>query len=206
MNPAIYGIMDRIDSLQANVYLEMMFDKDTKDNFNLIDEIQKPQVICFRIPDSMFVSQSEKDTYCIYWMTKIWFALKLRKNYYAEKDLVKVNIIIDELYQVERCEEFVRSILSQMPKFNARMILSCHHINQLTSIKDEILNANGSYVLISGCSKQNFNALKEEMYPFELNDLMNLKKFTSLNVIKLEDGYYNFVTSLPKPLNSKHVL
>jgi hypothetical protein len=206
MNPAIYGIMDRIDSLQANTYMELMFSKDTKDNFNLIDEMQKPQIICFRMPECMFMSPSEKDSYCTYWMSKIWFALKLRKGYYEEKDLVKVNIIIDELYQVERCEEFVRSILSQIPKFNARIILSCHHINQLTSVKDELLNANGSYVLISGCSKQNYNILKEEMYPFTLEDLMNLKKFTSLNVIKMEDSYYSFVTALPKPLNPKRLL
>jgi hypothetical protein len=206
MNPAIYGIMDRIDSLQANTYMELMFEKDTRHNFNLINQMQKAQIICFRMPERMFKTKSEKDTYCTYWMSKIWFALKLRQSYYDEKELVKVNIIIDELYQVERCEEFVREILSQLPKFNARIILSCHHINQLTSVKDELLNANGSYILISGCSKQNYYALKEEMYPYELDDIMNLKKFTSLNVIKLEDGYYNFVTTLPKPLNNKHVL
>lgn len=205
-NPAIYGIMDRIDSLQANTYMELMFEKDTKDNINLIDEMQKPQVICFKMPEDMFKTKSEKDSYCTYWMSKIWFALKLRKSYCDDKDLVKVNIIIDELYQVEHCEEFVNEILSQLPKFNARIILSCHHINQLTSVKDELLNANGSYVLIAGCSKQNYNALKEEMYPFVLDDLMSLKEFHSLNLIKLEDGYYNFVTKLPKPLNPKHVL
>jgi hypothetical protein len=48
--------------------------------------------------------------------------------------------------------------------------------------------------------------MKEEMYPFTLEDLMGLKKFHSINVIKLSDGYYNFVTKLPKPLNPKHVL
>src|SRR5690606_6520374 len=113
------------------------------------------------MPENMFTSQSEKDTFTTYWMSKIWLALKLRKSYIPEKDLIKVNIIIDELYQVERCEEFVRSILSQVPKFNARIILSCHHINQLTNVKDELLNANGSYVFIAGCSKQNYTALKE---------------------------------------------
>lgn len=205
-NPAIYGIMDRIDSLQANTYMELMFEKDTQDNFNIIDEMQKAQVICFRMPEVMFKTETEKDIYCTYWMSKIWFALKLRQSYYKDKDLTKVNIIIDELYQVERCEEFVKDILSQMPKFNARMILSCHYIDQLTAVKNELLNANGSYVLIAGCSKQNYTALKEEMYPHTLEDLMGLKKFQALNVIKLGDGYYSFITSLPKPLNPKHVL
>jgi hypothetical protein len=204
-NPAISGILDRIDALQANTYMEMMLEKDTKDNFNLIDEMQKPQIICFRMPDHMFKTKPETDAYTTYWMSKIWYALKLRKSYYPEEKLVKVNVIIDEIYQVPHCEEFVKDILSQVPKFNARIILSCHHLNQLTAVRDELLNANGSYVLIAGCSKQNYHVLKEEMYPFGLDDLMGLKQFHSLNVIKMEDSYCNFVTKLPPPLK-KHLL
>lgn len=204
-NPAIAGILDRIDALQANTYMEMMLEKDTKDNFNLIDEMQKPQIICFRMPEVMFKNKTEKDPYTTYWMSKIWYALKLRQSYYDEKELVKVNIIIDEIYQIPHCEEFVREILSQVPKFNARIILSCHHLNQLTSVRDELLNANGSYILIAGCSKQNYHTLKEEMYPFGLDDLMGLKQFHSLNIIKMGDSYCNFVTKLPNPLK-KHIL
>jgi hypothetical protein len=204
-NPAIAGILDRVDALQANTYMELMFEKGTKDNFNLIDEMQNNQIICFRMPEKMFKTKTEKDAYCTYWMSKIWYALKLRQSYYDEKDLVKVNIIIDEIYQVPHCEEFVKDILSQVPKFNARIILSCHHLNQLTAVRDELLNANGSYVLIAGCSKQNYNVLKEEMYPFGLEDLMGLKQFHSLNIVKMGDSYCNFVTKLPEPLK-RHLL
>lgn len=199
-NSAIGGIMDRVGALKQNTYMELMLKKDCKNNINLIDEIQKNQIICFRMPEHMFSTQSEKDAYCTYWMTKIWLALKCRKAYISDNKHVKLNIIVDELYQVPHCQEFIRSKLSQMAKFNCKMVISCHYLNQLKIIRDELKSANSSYMLISGCDKDNYKELKEELDPFTLEDLLRLKKFNSLNLIKLGDGFLSFVTKLPRPL------
>lgn len=199
-NTAIGGIMDRIGALKQNTYMELMLKKDCRNNINLIDEIQKNQTICFRMPEHMFSTQSEKDAYCTYWITKIWLALKCRKAYIDDNKHVKLNIIVDELYQVPHCQEFIRSKLSQMAKFNCKMIISCHYLNQIKIIRDELKSANSSYMLISGCDKDNYKELKEELEPFTLDDLLRLKKFNSLNLIKLGDGFRSFVTKLPSPL------
>lgn len=199
-NSAIGGIMDRVGALKQNTYMELMLKKDCKNNINLIDEIQKNQIICFRMPEHMFSTQSEKDAYCTYWMTKIWLALKCRKAYISDNKHVKLNIIVDELYQVPHCQEFIRSKLSQMAKFNCKMVISCHYLNQIKIIRDELKSANSSYMLISGCDKDNYKELKEELDPFTLEDLLRLKKFNSLNLIKLGDGFRSFVTKLPRPL------
>lgn len=55
-------------------------------------------------------------------------------------------------------------------------------------------------MLISGVDKDNFKELKEELSPYELEDLLNLKRYNSLNLIKYEDGYSKFITQLPKPI------
>ena len=52
-------------------------------------------------------------------------------------------------------------------------------------------------MLLAGCGKDNFNSLKEELDPYELEDLMNLKRYHSLNLIKIGDGYSKFITKLP---------
>ena len=52
-------------------------------------------------------------------------------------------------------------------------------------------------MLIAGCSKDNYNELKEELEPYELEDLLNLKRYYSLNLIKTNDGYSKFITKLP---------
>lgn len=53
-------------------------------------------------------------------------------------------------------------------------------------------------MLIAGCGKDNYSELKEELEPYTLEDLIGLKRYTSLNLIKTDDGYAKFITELPK--------
>lgn len=201
MTPAINGIMDRLENLKTNTYMELMLKKDCSNNINLLEEIQKNQVICLRMPERMFSTEAEKDAYCTYWMSKIWLAVKFRDDYMPREKQVKVNLIIDELSQVEYCENFVRSKLSQMAKFNCKTILSCHYLNQIKIIRSELRSASASYMLIAGCDKENYDELKHELEPYTVEDLLRLKEFNSLNLIKLGDGYAKFVTHLPDKLS-----
>jgi len=187
----ISGIMDRIDKLQQNAYMEMMFEKSCDDNINLIDEMGKSQVICIRIPDSMFPTLTDKDVYCTYWITKIWLALQLRKSD------IKVNIVVDELYQVPHCQDFIRSKLSQMAKYHAKMIISAHYLEQIPIIRNELKAANSSYILISGADKDNYKELKDELQPYTVDDLLCLKRYHALCLIKIADGYARFTVKLP---------
>lgn len=87
-----------------------------------------------------------------------------------------------------------------MAKFSGKMIISCHYLGQIGIIRNELKAANASYMLISGCNKDNFNELKDELYPYTIEDLLNLKRYHSLNLIKINDGYAKFITRLPKPI------
>jgi hypothetical protein len=196
----IVGIIDRLNKLEANTYMELMLKKSTEHNINLVDEMQKSQLICIKMPETMFSTDNEKDVYATYWLTKIWMALQIRKSRFQREEMTKTNLIIDELYQVENCEKFLTSKLSRLPKFNIKPIISCHYLNQIKHIREELRSASASYMLIAGCDKKNFDELKEELRPFQLEDLLNLKRFHSLNLIKLKDGYGKFITKLPAPV------
>lgn len=198
----IQGILNRINKLKQNAYMELMLKKDCSNNINLIDEMQKAQLINIKIPETMFSTEQEKDIYCTYWLTKIWGALQVRKAKFKEDERTKVNLIIDELYQIPKCQEFLRSKLSQIAKFGCKPIISCHYLNQIGNIRNELKAANASYMLISGCDKDNFNELKEElgMFEYELDDLLRLKRYHSLNLLRYEQGWWAGITKLPKPL------
>lgn len=196
----ISGVLDRVNRLKQNTYLEMMLKKDCSGNFDLLKEIQKPQLICLKMPESMFATEKEKDVYCTYWLTKIWLALQLRKAELPPEQIKKVNIIVDELYQVPSCQDFIRSKLSQMAKFKGKMIISCHYLGQIGIIRNELKAANSSYMLLSGSDKDNFKELKDELAPYEVEDVLTLKRYHSLNLMKYEGGYARFVTRLPGPL------
>lgn len=198
---AIAGIIDRINKLKQNPYMELMLKKDCSNNIDLVEEIQKNQLICLRMPEVMFSTETEKDIYCTYWITKIWLALQIRKWEIPDRNKhIKVNIIVDELYQVPHTQDFIRSKLSQMAKFSAKMIISCHYLGQIPIIRNELKAANSSYMLISGCDKDNYKELKDELYPYTLEDLLNLKRYHSLNLIRYEKGWAKFITKLPPPI------
>lgn len=200
----IDGILDRLNKLKANPYMEQMLKLDSTHNFNLVDEFQKAQLINIRMPETMFSTDNEKDVYATYWMTKIWLALQVRKGKFESNrgDMKKVNLFIDELYQVENTERFLTSKLSRLPKFNIKPIISCHYLNQIKHIREELRSANASYMLIAGCDKKNFKELESELYPYKEEDLLNLKRYHSLNLVKTRDGYGKFITKMPKPIHT----
>lgn len=198
---SVQGILNRANKLKQNTYVEMMLKKDCSKNFNLTEEIMKPQAIFIKMPETMFSTEAEKDIYATYWITKLWAALQQRKWLVKEMDnLIKVNMYFDELYQTPNCQDFLRSKLSQIAKFGAKPVISCHYLGQIPKIRGELKAANTSYMLIAGCDKMNYNELKEELDPYTVDDLLHLKRYHSLNLIKTSDGYARFITALPKSI------
>lgn len=200
----ITGIIDRLQVLKRNSMVEMSLKKDTTNNIDLSEEIQKNQLIVIKMPQSMFLVESEKDTYSLYWATKLWMSLLIRAEKIRDKSKrTKVNLIIDEIYQTEHLEKFITSKLSQTAKFSMKPIISCHYINQLKYMRDELRSANTSYMLLAGCDKKNFDELKNELYPFTDEDLKNMKRYYSMNYVKNKDGYARFITALPDKVEKR---
>ncbi|ASS66531.1 hypothetical protein [Paenibacillus sp. RUD330] len=199
----VVGIIDRLNQLEQNAYMERMLDKGTAGNVDLVAEMQRNQLICIRMPSDMFGTDSERDVYTTYWSTKIWLALQMRSKRLGgdRSKMVKVNLIVDELYQVLHTEQFMRSKLSQYAKFGLKPIISAHYLNQIKHIREELRSANASYMLISGCDKQNHAELRSELLPYQEEDLLKLPRFHSLNLIKNQDGYARFITRLPRPVS-----
>lgn len=200
----ITGIIDRLTVLKDNPYMELMLKKGCEDNIDLVDEMEKNQLICLRMQEEMFSTDSERDVYCTYWITKIWMALQIRKAKIKDRSkMKKVNLFIDELYQTKHTEAFLTSKLSRLAKFNLKPIISCHYLNQIKIIREELRSANASYMLISGCDRKNFDELHEELHPYTSEDLLKLERYKSINYIKYKDGYAKFITLLPPEIKKQ---
>lgn len=198
----ISAILSRVHRLKQNTYIEMMLKKSIDNNINLIDKMQGGKLICIRMYDSMFATQQQKDIYVCYWVTKVWGALQKRFCDIPEKELIQTVILIDELYQTRNCEKYLTMILSQMPKYRSKLILSCHHLGQIPIIQEELKSASCSYMFIAGSNKKNFNAMKEEFEDkgYILEDLLHLKRHHALNLLAYEEGYWAGITHLPLPI------
>lgn len=201
----VIGIVDRLNILKRNSFMELMLKTDTKSNINLVEEMQKNQLITIRMPESMFTTQGEKDVFSIYMLTKLFLAAQIRADNIRDKSKrTRCTIVFDELYQTNYTEKFLTSKLSQLAKFCVRPMVSAHYLSQLKYMKEEMKNgANPSYVLISGCGKENYKELKDELLPYTEEDLMSLPRYHALCMIRAKDQYAKFVTKLPPEVKNR---
>lgn len=197
----IVGIVDRLSKLKHNPFMELMLQKSTEGNIDLVEEVEKNQLICIKMPEDMFNTDAERDIYTTYWVSKVWLAMQIRAKYIPKDKRKTVNLFIDELYQVENTEALLSKKMNRFSKYRLKPIVSCHYLDQLKHLKKELKGANASYMLLSGCDKNNFRELEENLKPFVLDSLTNLPKHHSMNLIKNKDGYGRFITKMPAPVS-----
>jgi len=53
-------------------------------------------------------------------------------------------------------------------------------------------------MLLTGTEKENFNMLQEELQPFTIDDLLNMKPWQSLNYINVNNQYVRYISDLPE--------
>lgn len=193
----VQGILNRVEMIKSNTYMELMLKNDDKNNFDLSEEMEKCNLICIKMPEHLFQTDDERDIFSCYWLSKVLGALQIRYNKIPFEQRRKVNLVFDELYQVKATQSLLAKHINRIAKKNAKPIITCHSLEQIKYIRPELKAANTSYMLISGCEKSNFYELKEELKPFELEDMISMPRFHSMNLIKTSDGYSCFITKLP---------
>lgn len=194
----IEHILDRIGMLREDFKLKYMYNKPLDDNINLVDAMNKGKVVLIKMRENDFPTKMAKNILVTYWISKIWLSSQLR-GVQAEKPS-RVNILIDEVFQAPTCLKTLEYILPQSRKFGCKFIFSTQYIRQLESIFDTLEASNSSYMLMRGCLEDDFNHFKSKLDDFEYEDLKDMKKFHSLNLIYYSGGYASFISKLPKPI------
>ncbi|OAA91336.1 hypothetical protein [Clostridium coskatii] len=195
----IDGILDRVSLLKENIYCKYMFNMSSENNIDFVKAMEEGKTILIEMPESKFNNTMVKNVLTTFFTSKVMLATKLRGALHEKPS--RCNIIYDEIYQAPTAMGVITDVLSQLRKFGTKIIISAHYLDQLTpDLKSEIKGSGASYMLLQGCDKKVFNELADEMKPFELDDLLNLKQYCSLNLIRTKGGYQKFITHLPKPL------
>ena len=188
----IERILDRISVLQKNVYLKSMMKAEINYDYDFSKWIDEGKTVLIQIPEDTFTTKQIKDTIVTYLMSRIWLAGLKRKQY------SKVcHVMIDEVHQVPTCRNLLSGIVTEGRKFGIGFYFTAHFLKQFGVLLDAIKSASTSYMLLAGTEKENFNLLKEELAPFEVDELMEMEKFTSMNRISIKNEYVNFISKLP---------
>ena len=199
----IEGIIDRIDLLRENLVIDSMLSKDPKDNVDFVDAIEQGKVVLIRMKDIDFDDDISIDILTTFFIQKIWIATKIRGTMHEHPG--RCTVLIDEVFQSPTSQKLLTKQFVQSAKFGLKYVLTLHYMDQLSKEAQSALkNSNASYMLISGVDKKAFEALEEEfnIHGYCLDDLLNLKQYHSLNLIKSKDGYESFITKLPPELKN----
>lgn len=191
----IEHILDRMGMLREDFKLKYMYNKPLDNNINLVDVMNEGKILLIKMKEGDFPTKMAKNILITYWISKIWLASQLRGMKVEKPN--RVNVLVDEVFQAPTCLKSLEYILPQSRKFACKFIFSTQYIRQLESIFDTLEASNSSYMLLRGCLEDDFNHFKSKLDDFEYEDLRDMKKFHSLNLIYYSGGYASFITKLP---------
>ena len=204
----IEGILSRVSLLRKTPSLKFMYARSTKNNINLCDLMQQGKAIFFKLPQSKFSSPIAKNVMVSYLMSKIMIASEVRAVKYKDEKLKIVNVICDELQQAPGSYSNVEYMAYQMRKFRVRLSFSCHGFHKIAPIKDTLVEAGASIMLLKGSSVKNFEYMEDEFkkFGFEKNDLValsNTEEYKALCLIACKKGRHGCLVKLPDPVKNK---
>lgn len=180
----IDGILDRISLLREGFKLKHMFSKNSKNNIDFAQELEKGKVIIVKMPQDAYKKHS-KNVIVTFLLSKIWIdaELKGRLNEKPKKTHIANN-----------------EILTQTRKFGCKFILSCQYTSQIEILMDTLIGAGASFMLMGGTNEKDFKRFEANLDNFEYEDLKEMKQYSSMNLIYYSGGYASFITALPKPI------
>lgn len=192
-------ILDRVSIMKESMRTKIMFSRKSEDSIDFEKSFNDGKIILIKMKQSLFGSDNTRNFLSLFFTTKVWSACVNRESKIDDyTKLKRVHLVIDEVFQVQKTLEMLKDKLPQVRKFRLKPVFSSHNLSQIEIIKSSIKNAGFSYMLLAGTDKGNFKLLEEELEPFEIEDLLNLKRFYSLNLITANEGRLTpFITRLP---------
>ena len=197
----IEGILDRIDLMRENIIIDEMLSKTPENNIDFVKAMEEHKVILIRMRDKDFDDDISIDILTSFFLQKIWAALKIRGTMHNLPG--RVTVLIDEIFQTPCAQKILAKNFVQSAKFGLKYVLTLHYLQQLSQDAQRAMrNANASYMLIAGIDENAFSSFRSdfEKEGYDVEDLLNLERYYSLNLVATSKGKKAFITHLPDEL------
>ena len=197
----IEGILDRIDLMRENIIIDEMLSKTPENNIDFVKAMEEHKVILIRMRDKDFDDDISIDILTSFFLQKIWASTKIRGS--MHKLPSRVTVLIDEIFQTPCAQKILAKNFVQSAKFGLKYVLTLHYLQQLSQDTQRAMrNANASYMLIAGIDENAFSSFRSdfEKEGYDVEDLLNLERYHSLNLVATSKGKKAFITHLPDEL------
>lgn len=191
---AIVGINNRLTQLEKVPYVKRMLKQKPRKDENFLKYIEEGKTIVVSVPQHDFKSKKIRDMIGLYYFSRIWLAVQSRKD---NENATPCHIFFDEVYTIPSTLKLLEEHITEFRRHRLGFFTSCHHLGQFGDTLTSFKSAGGNYILFSSAEKNSFNLLKEEVDPFELEDLMRLKEHHAIVVQRGKDGYSRYIGRIP---------
>ena len=208
VNSKIAGIISRLSQLKKSPALKLMYARSPKNNINLVELMQQGKAIFFKMPQSRFSSAISKNILVSYLFSKIEIAGIIRAEVYGEENLRTVNVICDEIQQAKDSFANISEICYQLRKFRTKLILATHTWQKIAPIKDILIGAGASVIMLRGSGVKDFEVMQDEFekFGFTKDDLISLNHtddYKALCLIATKRGRHGCMVKLPDLVKNK---
>lgn len=192
----IEHILDRVNSLREDIRMRFMFNKLATDNLDFAKAMNQGKVILIRMPSDKFRSEHVRNVLVTFFISKIWLACNIRGA--DQERPLRYHLLLDEIFQAPTAYRPLANILRECRKFQLRLVFTAHQLADLRELNEGLKSAGASYILMQKTDKANFKYLEQEFGQkgFVIEDLLNLKRYHSLNLISYSEGYAAYEADL----------
>ena len=185
--------------LQRDTLFSRMLRKPYNDNDSFVKYFDNCIPVSITMSNEDFPNKKKKDILSTFLLSRVRLAMMKRKN----RNMI-TDIYIDEPQSLKRSMELINDSIFEVRKYGISYVLAIQGINQLGVLKDGLLDAGCHWFLLKGCNEQTFNELKFKIGDeFDYNDLIEMEKWHSFNIVSIDSNNHCFITKYPEPLRNK---
>lgn len=196
-------VLDRFNALLRDSRTEEMLLGIDRNNINFVDIFEQNKVVLVMMPEDYFTDYELKDIVMTYFLSRMKLAGQKRAALIKDREKRKVvHIMLDEIHQLDNSTNLMIKNIAEDRKFRTTYVFTCQFLKQFGKLWDSLKGTGCNFMLLAGCEKENFTLLKEEIGSnFELNDLIKMPAWHSLNIVRgREKTIQTFLSHLPEEL------
>ncbi|WP_010295805.1 hypothetical protein [Clostridium senegalense] len=197
-------VLDRFNALLRDSRTEEMLLGIDRNNVNFVDIFEQNKVVLVLMPEDYFTDYELKDIVMTYFLSRMKLAGQKRAAIIKDREDRKVvHIMLDEIHQLDNSTSLMIKNIAEDRKFRTTYVFTCQFLKQFKSLWEPLKGTGCNFMLLSGCEKENFKMLSEEIgNNFTIEELLHLPAWHSLNIIRgREKSISTFITKLPSQLN-----
>lgn len=193
-------ILNRVNLLKNNTTTSSMFKKNSENNINFNECVNEGKVVVVKIDSDISYNSNIKDMISLFFITKTFLACQNRTQKF-ETNSNRTHLIIDEVCSLPKTLKELNEIFYQSRVVSLKPVLTTQSLSSLPDGMLETMNIVGfNYMFTSNLDKNTYNIFKSDLHPYTFNDLSNIKKYYSLNLVQSNSGKEAFITKLPDVL------